>query len=43
VIGFFVSRAGGNKVLEIHRVEPGKLPEIGAETARIKVVFTVDT
>src|SRR4030095_1267231 len=42
VIDFFVSRAGGDKLLEIHRVQAGELPKVSAEAARIKIVFAVD-
>src|SRR6476619_222484 len=42
VIDFFVSRAGGNKVLELHRVQTGELPKVSAETTRIEVVFAID-
>jgi hypothetical protein len=38
-INLFIVRAGRNELFEFHRVEAGKFPEIGAEAARIKVVF----
>jgi len=30
VIDFFLSRAGGNELLELHRVEAGELPKVSA-------------
>jgi hypothetical protein len=33
---------GGDKFLELHRVQPGKLPKIGAETTGIEIIFSVD-
>src|SRR6266481_1500653 len=42
VINLFVARAGRNELFEFHCVESGKLPKIGSEAARIKIVFTVD-
>src|SRR5262249_361006 len=41
-INLSIGRAGGNELFEFHYVESGKFPKIGAESARIKVVFSVD-
>src|SRR6267143_6228292 len=41
-INLFIARARRNELFELHRVEPGKLPKICAEAARIKIVFAVD-
>src|SRR5262245_51043511 len=41
-INLFIGRAGRNELFEFHCVESRKLPEIGAEAARIKIVFSDD-
>ena len=41
-IDFFIGRARRDELLEFHCVESGKFPKIGAEAARIKIVFAVD-
>src|SRR6266404_5070176 len=38
-INLFIGRAGCNELFEFHCVEPGKLPKVSAEAARIKIVF----
>src|SRR6476620_296836 len=39
VIDFFVSRASGDELLEIHRVQAGELPKVGAQATWIEVVL----
>ena len=42
VIDFFVSRAGGNELLELHRVHAGELPKVSAQATWIEVVLAID-
>ena len=42
VIDFFVSRAGGDELLEIHSVQAGELPKVSAQAAWTEVVFAID-
>src|SRR4029077_4869869 len=42
LVDFGIGRARADKFPELHRVEPGKFPEKGAQPAGIEVVFAVD-
>lgn len=42
MIDFIVSRAGGNEVLELHRVQAGEFPKVSAQATWIEVVLAID-
>jgi hypothetical protein len=37
-----IAGAGGDELFELHRIEPGELPEVSAKAAGVEVVFTID-
>src|SRR5262249_6845685 len=42
VIVLRVSRASGNELLHLHRVQTGELPKVSAQAAWIEVVLAID-